>query len=156
MCIGRSFLLSSFAKVPRFQKSTVILLSNCELQFKDCTFEWLYWPQARQSYSADIIEYIQSLDAEKDIELLKSHGWNMPSECARTLRISTMLLKKGVERGLTPFAIGSMMCRENLKSKSKIELIVEAALDSVLPGTSEAGFLDTVSSIMDDYIEKMI
>ncbi|CAM8896506.1 unnamed protein product [Rhodiola kirilowii] len=124
--------------------------------FKDCTFEWLYWPQARQPYSPEIVNYIQSLDAERDIELLKSHGWNIPIECARTLRISTMLLRKGVERGLTPFSIGSIMCRENLKSKSKIELIVELALDSVLPETSETAFLETVSLIMDDYIDKMI
>ncbi|KAJ1377517.1 putative phosphatidylinositol 4-kinase gamma 4 isoform X1 [Sesbania bispinosa] len=66
-------------------------------EFEDCTFEWLYWPQARQSYSQEIIDYIKSLDAEEDIALLKFHGWDLPVECARTLRISTMLLKKGVE-----------------------------------------------------------
>ena len=84
------------------------------LQFEDCTFDWLYWPQARQHYSPDTVDYIKSLDAEKDIELLKYYKWDVPIECAQTLCISTMLLKKEVERGLTPFDIGSIMGMENL------------------------------------------
>ncbi|GMP61143.1 hypothetical protein CsSME_00023727 [Camellia sinensis var. sinensis] len=123
--------------------------------FEDCTFDWLYWPQARKPYNADTIEYIKSLDAEEDIALLNLYGWNLPLECARTLRISTMLLKKGVERGLTPFAIGSIMCRESLKKVSVIEEIVQEALDSVLPGTSEAAFMEAVSHIMDHHLEKV-
>jgi hypothetical protein len=124
------------------------------LQFEDCTFDWLYWPQARQPYSPDTIEYINSLDAEQDIALLKYYGWDIPLECARTLRISTMLLKKGVERGLTPFAIGSIMCRETVTKESVIEEIVREAKDSLLPGMSEAAFLEAVSQIMDNKLTK--
>ncbi|KAF9616390.1 hypothetical protein IFM89_029644, partial [Coptis chinensis] len=98
--------------------------------FEDCTFEWLYWPQARKSYSSDVIKYIKSLDAEQDIALLKFHGWDLPAECARNFRISTMLLKKGAERELSPFTIGSIMCRETLKKESVIEEIVREAQDS--------------------------
>ncbi|KAM5572129.1 phosphatidylinositol 4-kinase gamma 2 [Rosa sericea] len=123
--------------------------------FEDCTFDWLYWPQARQPYSADIIEYIKSLDAEQDIALLKFYGWDIPIKCARTLRISTMLLKKGVERGLTPFVIGSLMCRENINKKSVIEDIVSEAQDSLLPGMSEAAFLEAISEIMDSRLDKL-
>ncbi|XP_022770590.1 phosphatidylinositol 4-kinase gamma 4-like [Durio zibethinus] len=123
--------------------------------FEDCTFDWLYWPQAHQSYSSETIDYIKSLDAEEDIALLKFLGWDMPPKCARTLRISTMLLKKGAERGLTPFAIGSIMCRENLKEESVIEKIVQEAQDSVLPGTSEAAFLETLSQIMDRRLDEV-
>ncbi|GMY24234.1 phosphatidylinositol 4-kinase gamma 4-like [Fagus crenata] len=123
--------------------------------FEDCTFEWLYWPQARQPYSTETIDYIMSLDAEEDISLLAFHGWKLSLECTRTLHISTMLLKKGVERGLTPFAIGAMMCRETLKKESVVEEIVQEAQDSVLPGTSEATFLDTVSQIMDCHLDKI-
>lgn len=85
--------------------------------FEDCTFDWLYWPQARKPYSLETLRYIESLDAEEDIRLLKLHGWNMPPECARLLRVATMLLKKGAEKGLTPYAIGSIMCRETLKKE---------------------------------------
>ncbi|KAJ4951201.1 hypothetical protein NE237_028033 [Protea cynaroides] len=123
--------------------------------FEDCTFEWLYWPQAHEPYTHETVEYIRSLDAEKDIALLKSYGWNISRECARTIRISTMLLKKGAERGLTPFAIGSIMCRETLKKVSVIEKIVHEAMDAVLPGTSEAAFLESVSQIMDRHLDEL-
>ncbi|XP_058100439.1 phosphatidylinositol 4-kinase gamma 4-like [Magnolia sinica] len=123
--------------------------------FEDCTFDWLYWPQARQPYSPETIEYIKSLDAEQDIALLKFHGWELSHECSRTLRISTMLLKKGAERGLSPFAIGSIMCRETLKKKSVIEEIVCEAEGAVLPGMSEAAFLETVSQIMDRHLDEL-
>lgn len=123
--------------------------------FEDCTFDWLYWPQARQPYSPETINYINALDAEKDIELLKFHGWDIPPECARVLRISTMLLKKGVDRGLTPFDIGCIMCRKTLKDESVIEQIVREAQDAVLPGTSEDGFLESVASIMDRHLDDL-
>ncbi|XP_064973300.1 phosphatidylinositol 4-kinase gamma 4-like [Musa acuminata AAA Group] len=124
--------------------------------FEDCTFEWLYWPQARQHFSDATINYIKSLDAEEDIALLKFHGWELSPECSRTLRISTMLLKKGVERGLTPYDIGSIMCRETVNKESKIEEIICEAKDAVLPGTCETVFLESVSEIMDCHLDKLL
>ncbi|MQL80956.1 hypothetical protein Taro_013411 [Colocasia esculenta] len=123
--------------------------------FEDCTFEWLYWPQAREPYNKETIEYIKSLDAEEDIALLKFHGWELSLECARILRISTMLLRKGVERGMTPFTIGNIMCRETLKKKSVIEEIVHEASEAVLPGNSETAFLESVSEIMDRRLDEL-
>lgn len=67
-----------------------------------------------------------------------------------------MLLKKGVERGLTPFAIGNIMCRETLKDESVIEEIVQEALESVLPGSSEGTFLETVSTVMDRRLDELV
>ncbi|KAL9256679.1 Phosphatidylinositol 4-kinase gamma 4-like protein [Drosera capensis] len=123
--------------------------------FEDCTFDWLYWPQARLPYSAETVDYIKSLDAEEDIALLKFYGWNLPLQCAHILRISTMLLKKGVERGMTPFAIGNIMCRETLNKESVIEEIVQEALGSVLLGSAESTFLEVVSQIMDVRLDEM-
>ncbi|XP_059288829.1 phosphatidylinositol 4-kinase gamma 4-like [Lycium ferocissimum] len=123
--------------------------------FEDVTFDWLYWPQARQPFSSETIEYIKSLDAEEDIGLLEFYGWDISLETARTLRISTMLLKKGVHRGLTPFTIGSIMCRENLNKESVIEKIFQEALDSMLPGSSEDSFLESVSHVMDRCLDEI-
>lgn len=125
------------------------------LQFEDITFDWLYWLQTRQPFSSETLDYIKSLDVEEDIALLKYYGWELPLECARTLRISTMLLKKGAERGLTPFAIGSIMCRETLNKESAIEKIVQRALDSMLPDSSEDAVLESVSQIMDRYLAEI-
>ncbi|CAH9132196.1 unnamed protein product [Cuscuta epithymum] len=124
-------------------------------KFEDCTFDWLYWQQARQPFSPETIAYIKSLDAEQDIALLKFYGWKLSLECTRVLRISTMLLKKGAERGLSPFVIGSIMCRENLNKESVIEEIVREAQDSKLPGMSETDFLETVSQLMDDRLDNL-
>lgn len=124
------------------------------VQFEDCTFDWLYWPQAREPYSPDTVEYIKSLDAEKDIKLLKYYGWDVPTECARVLRISTMLLKKGVEMGLTPYAIGSIMCRKNMNTESEIEEMIQEAQDLLLPGMSESAFLEAISQVMDSHLEQ--
>ncbi|PHT57856.1 Phosphatidylinositol 4-kinase gamma 2 [Capsicum baccatum] len=124
--------------------------------FEDCTFDWLYWPQARLPYSPETIKYIKSLDAEQDIGLLTLYGLDLSIECARTLRISTMLLKKGVERGLTPFDIGSMMCRETLNKESVIEEIVRDAQDSMLPGMTEAAFLETVYKLLDIKLDEKL
>ncbi|EOY23542.1 hypothetical protein QUC31_008306 [Theobroma cacao] len=123
--------------------------------FEDCTFDWLYWPQAHEPYTPGVINYIKSLDAEKDIELLKFHGWDMPPKCARTLRISTMLLKKGAERGLTPYSIGRIMCRETVKEESVIEQIVREAEEAVLPGMSDDAFFEAVASIMDRHLDEL-
>ncbi|KAL2339619.1 hypothetical protein Fmac_007559 [Flemingia macrophylla] len=123
--------------------------------FEDCTFEWLYWPQAKEPYSQGTVDYIKYLDAEQDIKLLKTHGWDLPPKCAQILRISTMLLQKGAERGLTPLAIGSIMCRETLKKKSVVEQIVLEAEEAAPPGASEAAFLDLISVIMDRHLDEL-
>ena len=125
------------------------------MQFEDCTFEWLYWPQAREPFNAETIEYIKSLDAEQDIALLKFYGWELSPECSRTLHISTMLLKKGAQRGLTPYDIGSILCRETIHKESKIEQIIQEAKDNSLQGTSEAVFLKSISSIMDRHLDEL-
>ncbi|CAL5042698.1 unnamed protein product [Urochloa decumbens] len=123
-------------------------------KFEDCTFEWLYWPQAREPFNGETVEYIKSLDAEKDIKLLKFHGWELSPRCARVLRISTMLLKKGAALGLTPYDIGRILCRETVNRDSEIEDIIQEAEDAVLPGSSENMFLETVSEIIDRHLDK--
>lgn len=47
------------------------------------------------------------------------------------------------------------MCRETLNKESVMEEIVREAEDSLLPGMSEAAFLETVSEIMDSRLDKL-
>lgn len=46
------------------------------------------------------------------------------------------------------------MCRETVTKESVIEEIVREAKDSLLPGMSEAAFLEAVSQIMDNKLTK--
>eukprot|EP00250_Pteridium_aquilinum_P020610 c24881_g1_i1 orf=965-2815(+) len=127
-------------------------------KFEDCSFEWLYWPQAQQPYAPSTLEYIESLDAEEDIALLQECGWSLRPQVARIFRISTMLLKKGAAAGLTPFDIGSVMSRaESLDSKSTIELIVEKAAEgrNLQEQDQEQAFLEDVGVLLDEYIRKL-
>ncbi|XP_047319338.1 phosphatidylinositol 4-kinase gamma 4-like [Impatiens glandulifera] len=123
--------------------------------FEDCTFEWLYWPQAKKPYNQETVEYINSLDAKEDIALLKFQGWDIPIESVRTLRISTMLLKKGVARGFTPYTIGSIMCRDSLTKESMLEEIVQEAVESMLIGSSEDDFFEALSRVMDRRLDEI-
>jgi hypothetical protein len=82
--------------------------------FQDITFEWLYWPQAQVPFDATTSQYIESLDAQRDLEMLTAHGLVLRPECKRVMQVCTSLCKKGVRRGMTPYAIGSIMCREGL------------------------------------------
>jgi hypothetical protein len=74
-----------------------------------------------------------------------------------------MLLKKGVERGLTAFHIGSILCRETLTKESVIEEVVREAqaLDddgAEHPrgaGGDETAFLQAVSGIMDRRLDEL-
>ncbi|KAL6848764.1 hypothetical protein ACP4OV_021347 [Aristida adscensionis] len=123
--------------------------------FEDCTFEWLYWPQSREPFDAETTEYVRSLDAEEDVAVLRFHGWDVSGECARMLHIATMLLKKGVERGLTAFDIGSVLCRETLTKESAIEEIVREAQGGSTGSASEAAFLQAVSDVMDRRLDEL-
>ncbi|KAI0492558.1 hypothetical protein KFK09_026831 [Dendrobium nobile] len=123
--------------------------------FEDCTFEWLHWPQARIPYNAETVEYIKSLNVEEDIELLRFNGWELSSLCARTLRICTMLLKKGAQRSLSPYEIGRILCRETLKKESKIEGMIRKAKEAILPETCEAAFMESISQLMDRYFDEL-
>lgn len=125
------------------------------MQFEDCTFEWLYWPQCREPFGEETVEYVRSLDAEEDIAMLRLHGWEVSRECARTLRVATMLLKKGVERGLTAFHIGSVLCRETLTKESAIEEIVREAEGAGGCDDDETAFLQAVSEIMDRRLDEI-
>lgn len=120
-------------------------------KFEDVTFEWIYWSQAELPFSPATLEYIASLNAEEDLALLQKHGWSMRTACKRVFRLSTMLLKKGAAAGLTPFQIGSMMCRETLDKKSAIEEMIEEVEQGWM--LTEREFLAAMSDVMDRYLD---
>ncbi|RID44534.1 hypothetical protein BRARA_I01320 [Brassica rapa] len=56
---------------------------------------------------------------------------------------------------LTPYQIGSMMCRETVNKDSVIEEIVREAHNSVLPASNEATFLEAVSMAMERRLDEL-
>eukprot|EP00884_Botryococcus_braunii_P006075 jgi/Botrbrau1/15469/Bobra.43_2s0091.1 len=106
---------------------------------QDITFEWLYWPQARQPFNAAATAYIRSLDAEADLALLDAHGLHIRPECARIFRACTLLLKMGAEAKLTPYQIGSLMCRDGEKESMFEHMFYNAALKAHRGGAIDVG-----------------
>uniref|UniRef100_A0A6T6KWJ0 PI3K/PI4K catalytic domain-containing protein n=1 Tax=Rhodosorus marinus TaxID=101924 RepID=A0A6T6KWJ0_9RHOD len=83
---------------------------------------WMDWPQSRQPLSNEAKEYVSRLDGEHDAHMLKEQlkgAINDGSFC--TLKIGTLLLTKGVEKGLSLFDIGSLVFVKDPKDSSFLE-----------------------------------
>jgi hypothetical protein len=77
----------------------------------DTTFEWLAWPAAKRPFSDGMRTEILSINLEAVEAMLTRQAPELRAECLSTLRTCTTLLQRGVEAGLTPFDIGSLMTR---------------------------------------------
>ena len=95
---------------------------------QDICFEWLNWPQAHVPFSAETTAYIAALDAEADLATLAEHGLVLRSECKRVFRATTMCLKLGAAAGLTPYAIGSIMCGACLPARDPCASLARAVV----------------------------
>lgn len=90
---------------------------------------WMGWSQTKEPLTQQCLDYIDSLNPLEDIRFLQE---TMPfrDKCLRNIRISTLLLKKGVKAGLSLYNIGTMLYRKGYsESTSTVEKIVEDAYD---------------------------
>lgn len=88
----------------------------------DLWFEWLKWPQAKIPFGTEELRYIDRLDADTDVAILKhKFGDLIGNECFKVLRITTMWLKIASRTGLTPYTIGYALCRKNVDTPSSLE-----------------------------------
>lgn len=134
--------------------------------FEDINFEWLYWPQAKTPFSERTKDYIRSLDADRDLELIAKVGLALRPECKRVFRVCNMLLKKALTWGLTPYQIGRIMCRESTMSpleklhKEAIMLTLGKMYRHSTPSIEgleldEDLYLETMSNNIDQYLEEI-
>lgn len=130
--------------------------------FQDLSFEWLYWPQAQAPFDEKALKYIASMDSSKDLAILASHGLLVRAECERVLHVCTMLLKKGAARGMTPFEIGSVMCREAL-TMSPIEKLDKRALSLAAAdfGVTRSAvtnnqYMQHMEAVLDEYLDENV
>lgn len=89
-------------------------------------FEWMNWTQSKMPIDDNLKSYISRIDVEKNAQLLQKE-LGIRNECLNMMRISTTLLKQGVEYGLTLFEIGNLLCRRTLESPSTLEILVKRA-----------------------------
>lgn len=77
-----------------------------------CSYDliWLSYSQAEEPFSQRSLDFIRSIDVMADILILEK-TFKFRPQCLRNMRISSTLLKKGAEAGLTLAQIGQILCR---------------------------------------------
>lgn len=95
-----------------------------------CSFDlvWLSYSQAEEPFSERSKEYIRNIDIMADINMLEE-AFKFRPQCLRNMRISSTLLKKGADAGLTLAQIGQILCRpdDDEEQPSLLEQIVKKA-----------------------------
>jgi hypothetical protein len=121
-------------------------------------FDWLTWPQAKKPFSAEEMDYIAAIDSDKDVKTLES--LRIRPECLRTMRISTMILKRGAAFGLTLYDLGSIVSRAVLEEPSELELIYHEAVKElglvdgeIRTKAEEEQLLEAIARIFDHKLE---
>lgn len=88
---------------------------------KDFDFEWMYWPQAKHTFTEHFKKFIEELDPRKDLDVLASHGIDFGPECIRVFLFSNYFLKWAVLRyNYTPRDIAVVMSNASVWSTSSI------------------------------------
>jgi len=88
-------------------------------------FDWLFWPQAKKNFSKKLLEKIRAINIDSDSEILRGVG--IPEKNIRTMRVSTLFLKKGAAVGWTLFEIAKKVCRRIPTEESVLEKLVNLA-----------------------------
>jgi len=89
---------------------------------------WMEWVHTKDPFTPTCLDYVQKLNPLNDILLLRN---TMPfrDACLRNIRISSTLLKKGAEAGLSLHSIGSLLYRPSFDDEpSVVEQVVDKAL----------------------------
>lgn len=127
-------------------------------------FDWLTWPQSLIPFDNDTKRYIESIDPEEDSRMLRQY-LPIPDESILIMKISTMLLKKGVKHNLTLNQLGTMASRKTPEKPSILEVMVEDARAKAKVQCEEKGdtdaafvektFLAILGSIVDEYMANL-
>eukprot|EP01083_Nonionella_stella_P100802 284804_1 len=81
---------------------------------------WLQWKQSKEPFDPYTTEYINAIDIEKNIDVLRKQ-LHFEQIVFENMRISHLVLKKGIARGLTLNEIGSIIARPDFDTKSILE-----------------------------------
>ncbi|ETK85471.1 hypothetical protein L915_09738 [Phytophthora nicotianae] len=108
----------------------------------EARFDWLEYPQTLEPFSPAAMQYIEALDAERDVKTLRSLG--IREECVTTLKICTLFLKLAATQGKTLHWMGNFMTRDGcFQEPSRLELAIQSACErSGIPYTFKPNKFD--------------
>lgn len=113
--------------------------------------EWLEWPQAKTPFTTEEIEYIRAIDAEKD-RLMILNDLALSRLSADLYYASTVFLQLSVNKGLSPFEIGSILTDGGKKSRF-FDVLRQIKLN---PLTEWKEFSETVKLEMKKLVEPIV
>ena len=105
----------------------------------DLDFEWQMWPQSKRPFSEEVKAYISAIDVETDAALAEEAG--IESEAVDLFKAATVVLKVGVELGMTLYELAGFFRRERLNEESGLELLF-ASCRSALDDSPDAALID--------------
>ncbi|KAL0703108.1 hypothetical protein Bca4012_069533 [Brassica carinata] len=82
-------------------------------EFYHYRLDWTIWKMAEIPYLAEMVEYVKTLDVDKDLEILRTNGIELGDRATFVFRVQHMVLKLGVLGGNVPKDIGNLLI-ENL------------------------------------------
>jgi len=90
-------------------------------------FEWMNWKQVKQPITNEVRKYIEEIDIESDALKLQKLG--IGEESITTMKLSTLVLKRGSQVGWTLHQIASFVCSpiSRTDKRSEFEKIVHQA-----------------------------
>lgn len=123
------------------------LRSKCDVAWFDWC--WLDWPQMKQPLSKASKEYVLGLDIEADVRLLQDR-LNMKNDVLDYFRSSCLILKAGVQAGLTLYDICSeILCRNDPSGEipSKLETLTSMASELAMSAVHNGRFHHATASL---------
>jgi len=97
-----------------------------------CWFDWCWldWPQMKKPLSKQSKKFIQGLDIEADVKMLRER-LRLPLQALDYFRASSKILQDGVKAGLTLYDIAILCCRNDNAGEipSPLEALMSTATD---------------------------
>eukprot|EP01064_Diplonema_japonicum_P034558 TRINITY_DN71_c1_g2_i1.p1 TRINITY_DN71_c1_g2~~TRINITY_DN71_c1_g2_i1.p1 ORF type:complete len:354 (+),score=99.31 TRINITY_DN71_c1_g2_i1:275-1336(+) len=106
---------------------------------QDLDFEWMMWPQAKTHFTQAEEQYIMQLSPVKDADILSR--LNFPATSILYCQLATVALQIAVQKGLTPYQVGTYFRREQLDVPSMLE---EAVALTTRNGAADLGLFKRV------------
>lgn len=116
------------------------------------SFEWLQFPQCKQPFDKETVDYICNIDVESDVQTIRRRLPGLQEGCIETMQICTIFLKEAVARGLNMYQIGCMMSRHlDERQPSHLERLYSAIQARAAPATN-----DTFAHIVSEEVDTIL
>jgi len=117
------------------------------------SFEWLRFPQCKQPFDEETVNFVCNIDADSDVQMLRRELPNMREECIETMKICTLFMKKAVANGLNLYEIGCAMSRyRNEEEMSDLEKMYIRVKDRIVQQGEDKSFW----RVVDEEVERTL